>query len=187
MIFKNENGEIDSQDDYCEFHFRNELSEWTITELKEVQYHGSLKETEQIVELRGRKVDEIIQKLINEKVKERKIKKKKEKEEKIRMAKKLNIAGRYEESALLYEELEMWEEAGKVRKKEKVSVTKIIHINANDLFNQIKREGLAIPYKCPNCSGTLKIDGVRIIEKCPYCGTDIDMKTLSSLVDTLLT
>ena len=186
MIFKNENGEIYSQDDYCEFHFRNELSGWTISELKEVQYHGSLKESDQIIKLKGKKVDEIIQKIIIKKVREKKIKKKREKEEKIRMAKKLNIAGRYEESALLYEELEMWEEAGKVRNKEKLTVTKIIHINANDLFNQIKKEGLAIPYKCPNCSGTLKIDGVRKIEQCPYCGADIDMKTLSSLVDTLL-
>lgn len=64
--------------------------------------------------------------------------------------------------------------------------TKVVHVNANSLFDQIRNQGLAIPYKCPNCSGTLKVDGMSKMEECPNCGSPLDMGTLGELVRTLL-
>ncbi|MCU0799060.1 MAG: hypothetical protein MUC62_05255 [Candidatus Thermoplasmatota archaeon] len=105
---------------------------------------------------------------------------------KTEQANNLFKAARYEDAALLFEQVGMWEEAGRARRKAKETVSKHIHVNANDLFSQIKREGLAIPYKCPNCAGVLKVTGDRQFTICPYCGSDIDLKTLSNLIDGLL-
>ena len=61
-----------------------------------------------------------------------------------------------------------------------------VHIDADDLFGQIEREGSIVPYKCPYCLGRIRIDGSERIDECPYCGTGLDLNSLSSLVDTLL-
>ena len=81
-----------------------------------------------------------------------------------------------------YEELEMWEEAEMVKKKMNEDVTGAVHIDADDLFHQIKKKGSIIPYKCPYCLGRIRIDGSERIDECPYCGTGLDLKSLSSLV-----
>ena len=116
-----------------------------------------------------------------------------EKDERLNLAKNYEKALRLEDAVAIYEEIEMWDDAGRVRKtiremekKDRETVTKHIHINANDLLDKIKREGLAIPYKCPNCSGTLKIDGKIKATTCPYCDTDLDLETLNDLVKALL-
>ena len=58
-----------------------------------------------------------------------------------------------------------------------------IHVQANELFDQIRKEGLVIPYRCPSCKGTLKITGDRSQETSPYCDSDLDMDTLTGLVN----
>jgi DNA-directed RNA polymerase subunit RPC12/RpoP len=172
---------------FCEFHFKRELMNFTLKILKEVHYHDSYFYPDgSELSFTGADVEDLIERAIQKKVKKRKEQNEREKQEKLERAHNLEDAGRYEDAAKLYEELEMWKHAGKARRRLKESVTKHIHIDANDLFKQIKTEGLSVPYKCPNCSGTLKIDGRKRFDECPYCGTDIDFKTLSDLVDTLL-
>ena len=115
-----------------------------------------------------------------------------EKQKIIDKAKNFEIAERFEDAIKIYEDLEMWKDAGRVRRikreiemEKKEIITKHIHLNANELFDQIKIEGLSVPYKCPNCSGVLKITGHKI-ETCPYCNSNLDLDTLSSLVKTML-
>ena len=104
---------------------------------------------------------------------------------KLERARDLEIARRFEESALQYEELEMVEEAEMARKKMNGDVAGSVHIDTDDLFEQIERKGSIIPYKCPYCLGRIRIDGSERIDECPYCGTGLDQKSLSSLVETL--
>jgi hypothetical protein len=61
-----------------------------------------------------------------------------------------------------------------------------ISVDLNQLLSQIRREGLVIPYKCPNCGGTLKITGKKNVQTCRYCDSDLDMGTLSDFIRSLL-
>lgn len=179
--------EIIKTNHYCEKHFKMKLRQLSVAKLDELLYHGSYQtENGYFISTNGKNYEEIIKTIFQRRKRE-------EEDESIHTrvkiynhAKHLEEAGKYEKSAEVYESLELWKDAGRVRKKLNQSVIKHIHVNANELFSQIKKEGLAIPYKCPLCSGTLKIDGNIDIEICPYCGGDIDLQTLSDLVKTLI-
>jgi hypothetical protein len=95
-------------------------------------------------------------------------------------------AERWEDAAKIYEQLDLWEEAGRCRRRAKGSTIKHVHVNANDLFKQIRTEGLAVNYKCNSCGGHLDIDGSKRLKYCTSCGSPIDTETLSKLVNSLL-
>lgn len=111
----------------------------------------------------------------------------------IQMARNFEKAERFSDAAKLYEKCGLWEDAGRVRRKERDQkrkdrevVTRQIHVQANELFSQIQKNGLAISYTCPNCKGTLEITGTKRHEICPYCHSNVDMNTLSDLVRSML-
>jgi len=106
----------------------------------------------------------------------------------LEQAQNFETALKLDEAIVIYDKYELWEDAGRCRKKQKETVTthKHIHVDANDLFDQIRTQGLAVPYKCPNCSGTLKIDGKKKLTECPFCGTELDIETLNDFVKALL-
>ncbi len=102
-------------------------------------------------------------------------------------ARNLESAYRLEEAARTYEGLGFWEDAGRCRRKMREEVSREIHVDANDLFDRIQKEGTSVPYICPNCKGTVDIDGrKRKMTKCPYCGTTLDFEMLQKVVDGLL-
>jgi len=152
---------------------------------------GNLNYEGDYVKFEGYQCDEIVEKAKQKIIIKQTRFQRRERGEQIKIAQNLEEAERYEEAAEIYEEIGEWGKAGKMRKLYRKSereeiITKHIHINANDLFKQIKQEGLAIPYKCPNCAGTLKITGKKRFETCPYCNSDLDLDTLSDLVEALL-
>jgi DNA-directed RNA polymerase subunit RPC12/RpoP len=105
------------------------------------------------------------------------------------MAKKYEVAGRCEDAAKLYESMDMWKEAGDVRRQGNTTTVKNISVNLNELMGDLRRGGLALNYKCHNCGGTLTIDGKSASSNasfCPYCGSKIDTETLASLIRTAL-
>jgi len=112
--------------------------------------------------------------------------KKKYKRKIIKRINKLLLVERIEEAAILYESIGMLEEAGKVRRKQRIIISKSFLININTLYDQIKTNGLIIPYKYTNCSGTLKITGNKKYQVCPYCDSDLDIDTLSDFIKALL-
>ncbi len=63
--------------------------------------------------------------------------------------------------------------------------TREVTVDINRLYDAIKTQGLAVPYRCPSCGGTLKLVGDRRFEKCPYCGSGVDVRILSDLVNAL--
>jgi hypothetical protein len=102
-------------------------------------------------------------------------------------ARNLEKAFRLEEAARTYEGLGLWEDAGRCRRKMRTEVSKEIHVDVNDLFDRIKKEGTSVPYICPGCRGTVDIDGrKKSMTKCPYCGTTLDFEMLQKVVSDLL-
>jgi DNA-directed RNA polymerase subunit RPC12/RpoP len=105
----------------------------------------------------------------------------------LRQAKNYEAAERWEDAAKLYEKMGMWEEAGRCRRRGRGEVIKHINVNANELFTQIKREGLAVPYTCPTCGGNIRIDGKGpMLRRCPYCGTGVDTYLLHNALNELV-
>lgn len=107
-------------------------------------------------------------------------------EQRLKLAQNYEKAEKLENAALIYEELEMWEDAGRVRRKSKGSTIKHVHVNANELFDVIRTQGLAFSYKCPNCGGNMNIDGTSQMHLCPFCGSTLNIEKLSQMVDRML-
>ena len=184
---RDEDGTLMGVENYCKYHLQWWLFQLTMDELEELQYSGT------VITRDGRSAsvvgigwEDLLKNVINRKKMRIKILERPEMGEKLERARDLEISRRFEESALQYDELEMWEEAEMVRKKMGEDVAGSVHIDADDLFGQIERRGSIIPYKCPYCLGRIKIDGREKISECPYCGTGLDLQALSSLVDASL-
>jgi Zn finger protein HypA/HybF involved in hydrogenase expression len=88
-------------------------------------------------------------------------------DDKLRLLKqieKLKRAGRYKDAALRYEKLEMWDEAGEVRRMAKTSYV----ISANLNIGKIS----TISMECPHCGASQPISSKNNEVKCKYCGKD---------------
>jgi rubrerythrin len=100
-------------------------------------------------------------------------------------ARKAEKAGRYEDAARIYEELNFLDKARSMRELNRTGTMK--QVNLNTLIDQLRSGGLVVPYKCPNCGGTIKIDkdynqGMKL---CAYCGSPIDTTLIASLLGNL--
>jgi uncharacterized Zn-finger protein len=74
---------------------------------------------------------------------------------------KLERAERFEDAALLYEELEMWDKAGETRRKARTNYV----ISAN-----LKIAGLSsISVNCPNCGASQPVESKSNEVTCSYC------------------
>jgi uncharacterized Zn-finger protein len=75
---------------------------------------------------------------------------------------KLERAGRYEDAALMYEEMEMFDEAGEVRRRGKTNY--VISANIN-----IGKVG-TISMECPFCGASQPLSSKKNEVTCKYCG-----------------
>lgn len=98
-------------------------------------------------------------------------------------------AGRYEDAARFYENLTMYEEAGRIRKMALTerNTSRNVSVNMNQLLDQVRQGGLALAYKCPNCGGSINIDkdfnpGMKV---CAYCGTPLDTTVIATMIKNL--
>lgn len=85
-------------------------------------------------------------------------------ERKLKLMKNYETAGRYEDAAKICDELEMWEEAGTLRKMSKTSYL----ISTN--FSMGKNG--AISCTCPNCGSSQAIASKSNTVKCAHCGSN---------------
>lgn len=105
----------------------------------------------------------------------------------LEQAEHLDLAGRFEEAAQLYEKAHQWERAGIARRKAKTHyethVVQNVHVNLNALLDQVRKEGLVLPYKCPSCSSGLKIsnqtDAIGL-QTCQHCGSTLDTELIAN-------
>ena len=88
---------------------------------------------------------------------------------------KLVRAGRYEDAALRYEELEMWDKAGECRRNAKTNYV----VTANVSIGKVG----SISMDCPHCGGSQAIESKSNEVKCQYCGKNyiIPKKVLDPL------
>lgn len=86
------------------------------------------------------------------------------------------LAERHEDAARLYENIGLWREAGETRRLAQRQVVTQVHINVNDLVEQLHRMGLSASYTCPVCRSPFTITGDTspdALVKCAYCGSVI--------------
>lgn len=92
-------------------------------------------------------------------------------------AESFEVAERLEDAARTYEKIGMWKEAGELRRKARQpQVTTQVHVNMNDLIEQLRRMGLSANYTCPACHSPNSITGDMPpdrLTKCQYCGAII--------------
>ncbi len=101
----------------------------------------------------------------------------------------LVIAGRHEDAARLYEKLGMWKEAGDMRARAKQQVVTQVHINMNDLLDQLQRMGLSATYTCPTCRSPMSISGNTrpdTLTRCQYCGSMIRQADIVDAVSRVI-
>lgn len=85
----------------------------------------------------------------------------------------LVVAGRYEDAAMLYEKLGMWKEAGDLRSRGRQQYITQVHVNVNDLVQQLRAMGVSASYTCPVCRSPSTITGTTFpdaLAKCQYFG-----------------
>jgi uncharacterized Zn-finger protein len=84
-----------------------------------------------------------------------------EKTKTLKNAENLEAAGRYEDAALLYEQIEMWDKAGQARRNNRTSY--VISANVN-----IAKVG-SISMNCPHCGASQPITSKSNEVACAYC------------------
>lgn len=107
------------------------------------------------------------------------------------LASNLEEAGRLLDAAEIYDNLQMYGKARKLREKEKHIIVKRtdISVDLNRLIQQLRDGGIVVVYRCPNCSGKLKIDkdtSVESLKVCEYCGSEIETLELADFLRTAL-
>lgn len=104
---------------------------------------------------------------------------------KVAHAKNLEMARRYEDAAVCYEQLGLWKEAGLVRDKKSSTTVKHVTININDLIDKLRAGGLSIPYKCSGCGATITVGkdtNPDSLKFCSYCGAAMNVEMLADLL-----
>jgi len=110
-----------------------------------------------------------------------------ERDAKIQTAKNLELAYRLEDAAQVYEELEMWEEAGRLRKQLTRKTT--MSIDVNRLLEQLKKGGISTSYDCPKCGASMPIDGKtdpQGLKFCSFCGSGIKTHDLIEVLQKVI-
>ncbi len=110
-----------------------------------------------------------------------------ERNSKMAMAKNYETAGKFEECGRLYDELGLWEEAGRVRSKAKQTTN--VAVDVNRLIEQMRKGGLTTTYNCPKCSAAIEISGdssPQGLKFCNYCGTTIQVHDLADVLQKIL-
>ncbi len=94
-------------------------------------------------------------------------------------------AERHEDAARIYESLGMFKEAGEARRAGRRQVTTQVHVDVNNLIDQIRRAGISTDYTCPACGGHIRIapdTSTAKLTNCEFCGSVIQT---TDLVDFL--
>src|SRR3989442_8449792 len=95
------------------------------------------------------------------------------------------MAEDHESAAGIYQELGMWKEAGEVRRNGRRQIVTQVHVNVNDLVDQVRKAGIATDYTCPTCGGHIRVTGettLATLRNCQYCGSVVQT---TDLVDFL--
>lgn len=101
----------------------------------------------------------------------------------------LKKRGRFEDAARVYEIMGMDEQAGQLRTKDRTVTVRNVNVDLNQLLDKLKTGGFVIPYKCPNCGATIRIDkesNANALQFCSYCGTTTNVDAIYNLLKLTL-
>ncbi len=102
---------------------------------------------------------------------------------------KAERAGRYEDSALGYEKLNLLDKARALRERNRTTTVRAVQVNINHLLDQVRQGNLVIPYRCPACGATMKITGETSADRlahCPYCGGTVAIGDIEKFLGSIL-
>ena len=89
---------------------------------------------------------------------------------------------RFEDAAMIYESLGLYDEAARVRGTDKRMTVKHLNIDVNDIFDRLSN-GMVVQYKCPSCNAPIEADEHGHMGRfCRYCGAAIDTEEIMRLV-----
>src|SRR3989475_11475095 len=91
----------------------------------------------------------------------------------------------HEAAAGICQSLGPWKEAGEVRRNGRRQIMTQVHVNVNDLVEQVRKAAIATDYTCPACRGHIPITGdttLATLRNCQYCGSVVQT---TDLVDFL--
>ena len=94
-------------------------------------------------------------------------------------------AARYEEAAQIYEKWLLHDEAGKARRGAQTQFVRQVSVDLNRILDQIRKEGLSIPYKCNSCGSSMRIDSqtqTAWLTTCSHCGSTYDRGQLTDFL-----
>ena len=103
----------------------------------------------------------------------------------LEQARHLIEAEDHEAAAGIYQKLGMWKEAGEIRRNGRRQIVTQVHVNVNDLVDQVRKAGITTDYTCPACRGHIRITGettLATLRNCQYCGSAVQT---TDLVDFL--
>ncbi len=103
----------------------------------------------------------------------------------LQRAQNLILAERLEDAAKIYDHLDMWKEAGELRRRARAQVVTHIEVDMNDLIDKMRNGGLTASYACPSCGGSIKISGATpttSLTTCSFCGAALRMTDIAELL-----
>ncbi len=171
---------------FCSHHFKSGLGALEFGILNDLKEKGEhLYEDGSTLTLKGKGLRTLLNNSIRKKensvTKIEEEEEEEEKDERIDLAREHEEAGRFGEAIKLYEILEMWKEAGRVRRRVEIEETvgKLITMEERNIFDRIKEKGVTLQYRCMKCASTIRIDGENEVLNCPYCDQEIDIDKLT--------
>jgi|WetSurMetagenome_2_1015567.scaffolds.fasta_scaffold202449_1 hypothetical protein len=110
---------------------------------------------------------------------------------KLELAENLEKCGRIQDSAKIYEELQIYDKSRQLRQQDKSIIVKNtnVSVNLNSLLQQVKDGGIVAVFRCPFCGGKLKINEnttLNSLMKCEHCNSDIKAMDLEDFLKAVL-
>ena len=96
---------------------------------------------------------------------------------------------RIDDAANHYEKAGLLEKSRQLRLKNKNQVVHHITIDVNKMLEFLKDSNFTIPYKCPSCNGTIKLNGQRDASSffvCEYCGTSLQAIDVQNMIGAMM-
>jgi hypothetical protein len=109
--------------------------------------------------------------------------------EDLRMAEEAESAGRFEESARLFEDLKLQQRAGQAREKGRRRTIDSHELSAEHLLPLLRAGNFVIPYKCTHCGKRVTFDKDRGADRffiCDHCGATFEAHDLAKVLSGLL-
>lgn len=107
----------------------------------------------------------------------------------ISQARLAESVGRIEDAALFYEKAGQLAKARELNKRSRSQVVQHVTVDVNKLLDFLRENSFTIPYKCPSCLATIRINGQRDATQfftCEYCGTSLQAIDVQNLIGGLM-